>query len=198
MLLVTILVGTIGWIWDWLGHRSGVTIQSAHLTIDLGAFSIVLALVLAARRTALASAWLISYALLILFVVVVLGPMVLMVLYSRSSGRQPDAGVHGIAQDDGWNSIRSASASVARWAAWPWLRAGAFEGWRLFVAGGLATLAVGVLVDVYWHQTHPMVTDTSQYMNTLTLPGHQLQLLGFVIGGIGAVIGVSSWRAEQT
>ncbi len=56
----------------------------------------------------------------------------------------------------------------------------------------------GLLVDVYWHQTHPMVTDTGAYMNTLTLPGHQLQLLGFVTGCVGAVVGISTWRERPT
>lgn len=88
--------------------------------------------------------------------------------------------------------------ALALWAAWLWLRAGRFQGWRVAVAGGLAIVAVGALVDVYWHQTHPMVTDTGQYMNTLTLPGHQLQLLGFVTGNVGALVGVSSSRERRT
>jgi len=53
--------------------------------MDLGALAIVLALVVAARRTPFRSAFLISYVLLIMAAVVVLGPMVLMDLYSRST-----------------------------------------------------------------------------------------------------------------
>ena len=87
---------------------------------------------------------------------------------------------------------------LAVWAAWLWLRAGGFEGWQAAVAAGLALLAAGVLVDVYWHETNPMVTDTGAYMNTLTLPGHQLLLLGFVIGCVGAGFGISGWRKRRT
>lgn len=160
-LLVANLLGMVGWIWDWQGHLNGVTIQGAHVAMDLGALSIVLALVLAARRTPFSSLMQ-SY----------MGSL-------RTTGGIPFA---------------LPLLALALWAAWLWLRAGEFEGWRLAVAGGLTILAVGVIVDVFWHQTHPMVTDAGPYMNTLTLPGHQLQFLGFVIGGLGALIGVSLWR----
>ena len=79
------LLGMVGWIWDWQGHLNGVTLQAAHIAMDLGALAIVLALVVAARRTPFRSAFLISYVLLIMAAVVVLGPMALMDLYSRST-----------------------------------------------------------------------------------------------------------------
>ena len=198
-LLMANLVGMVGWVWDWQAHLNGVTLQAAHIAMDLGALAIVLALVVAARRTPFRSAFLISYVLLIMAAVVVLGPMVLMDLYSRST-------VAATLMQAYMQSLRTTGGipfalpllALALWAAWLWLRAGAFEGWRVAVAAGLAVLGVGVLLDVYWHQTHPMVTDTGAYMNTLILPGHQLQLLGFVLGCVGAVLGISSWRERRT
>jgi hypothetical protein len=162
--------------------------------MDLGALAIVLALILVVRRTSFASAGLISYVLLILVAAVVLGPMVLMGLYSRSTAAADLMQWYmGSLRSTGGIPFALPLLALALWAAWLWLHARAFEGWRVAVAGGLAILAVGVVVDVFWHQTHPMVRDTGQYMNTLTLPGHQLQLLGFVIGGVGAVFGVWSF-----
>lgn len=198
-LLVANLLGMVGWIWDWQGHLNGVAIQGAHVAMDLGALSIVLALVLAARRTPFLSALLISYVLLILAAIVVLGPMVLMGLYSRSTlAANLMQSYMGSLRTTGGIPFALPLLALALWAAWLWLRAGGFEGWRLAVAGGLAILAGGVIVDVFWHQTHPMVTDAGPYMNTLMLPGHQLQLLGFVIGGVGALVGVSLWRERCT
>jgi hypothetical protein len=198
-LLIANVLGVVGWIWDWQGHLNGVTLQAAHIAIDLGALAIVLALVVAARRTSFRSASLISYVLLTMVALVVLGPMVLMGLYSRSTAAATLMQAYmGSLRTTGGILFALPLLVLALWAAWLWLRAGAFEGWRVAVAGGLAVLAVGVLVDVYWHQTHPMVTDTGAYMNTLTLPGHQLQLLGFTIGCVGAVLGISSWRARRT
>jgi hypothetical protein len=153
----------------------------------------------AARRTSFRSPSLISYVLLTMVALVVPGPMVLMGLYGRSTAAATLMQAYmGSLRTTGGILFALPLLVLALWAAWLWLRAGAFEEWRVAVAGGLAVLAVGVLVDVYWHQTHPMVTDTGAYMNTLTLPGHQLQLLGFTIGCVGTVLGISSWRARRT
>ena len=192
------LLGMVGWIWDWQGHLNGVTLQAAHIIMDIGALVIVLALVVAARRTSLRSAFLISYLLLIMAALVVLGPMVLMGLYSRSTvAAALMQGYMGSLRTTGGIPSALPLLALALWAVWLWLRTGTFQGWRVAVAGGLAVLAVGVLVDVYWPQTHPMVTDTGAYMNTLTLPGHQLQLLGFVIGCVGSGLGISSWLERR-
>jgi len=193
------LLGMVGWIWDWQGHLNGVTLQAAHIAMDLGALAIVLALVVAARGTPFRSAFLISYMLLTMAALVVLGPMVLMDLYSRST-------VAATLMQAYMRSLRTTGGipfalpllAMALWAAWLWLRAGAFEGWRVAVAAGLAVLVVGVLVDVYWHPAHPMATDIGAYMNTMTLPGHQLQLVGFALGCVGAVLGIWSWRERRT
>src|SRR5215472_16273156 len=84
-LLMANLLGVVGWIWDWQGHLNGVTLQAAHIAMDLGALAIVIALIVAARRTPFRSAFLISYMFLTMAALVVLGPMVLMDLYSRST-----------------------------------------------------------------------------------------------------------------
>lgn len=192
------LLGVVGWIWDWQGHLNGVTLQGAHIAMDLGTLAIVLALIVAARRTHFRSAFLVSYVLLIMVVLVLLGPMVLMGLYRRSAAAATLMQAYmGSLRTTGGIPFALPLLALALWAAWLWLCAGGFEIWRVAVAGGLAVLAVGVVVDVYWHQTHPMVSDTGAYMNTLTLPGHQLQFLGFAIGCVGAVLGISSWRERR-
>jgi len=128
---------------------------------------------------------------------VFLGPVVLMGLYSRSTvAAALMQGYMGSLRTTGGIPFTLPLLALRLWAAWSWLRVGAFQGSRVAVAGGLAVLAVGVLVDVYWHQTHP-VTDTGAYMNTLTLPGHQLQLLGFVIGCVGSGLGISCWLERR-
>lgn len=196
--LLMALLGVVGWIWDWQGHLNGVILQGAHIAMDLGALMTVLALIVAARRTPFRSASLVSYVLLIMVVLVVLGPMVLMGLYRRSAAAATLMQAYmGSLRTTGGIPFALPLLALALWAAWLWLRAGAFEVWRVAVAAGLAVLAAGVLIDVYWHQTHPMVSDTGAYMNTLTLPGHQLQLLGFAVGCVGAVLGISSWRERQ-
>lgn len=196
--LLMALLGVVGWIWDWQGHLNGVTLQAAHIAMDFGALAIILALIVAARRTPFRSAFLVSYVLLIMVVLVVLGPMVPMGLYRRSAAAATLMQTYmGSLRTTGGIPFALPLLALALWAAWLWLRARAFEVWRVMVAGGLAVLAVGVLIDVYWHQTHPMVTDAGAYMNTLTLPGHQLQLLGFAVGCVGAVLGISSWRERQ-
>ena len=54
------LLGLVGWTWDWQGHLNGVTLQAAHIIMDIGALVIVLALVVAARRTSFRSTSLMS------------------------------------------------------------------------------------------------------------------------------------------
>lgn len=199
ILVIANVLGAVGWVLDWQGHLNGVTLQAAHVAMDVGALAIVLALVVAVRRTSFRSSFLISYLLLVLVALVVLGPVVLMGLYRRSALAATLMQAYmGSLRATGGIPFALPLLALALWAAWLWLRAGALEGWRVAVVGGLAALAVGVLVDVYWHQTHPMLSDTGAYMNTLTLPGHQLQLLGFVIGGVAAVLGLPSWRGRRT
>lgn len=191
-LLAANLIGTLGWVWDWYGHLGGVTIQAAHLLMDVGALAVIVALVVVARRAPFRSAAVVSYLLLLLVAILVLGPITLMGLYQRSTvaARLMQAYM-GSLESTGGIPFAVPLLALALWAGWLWLRTGRLEVWRVVVSAGLAVLALGVVVDVYWHQTHPMVTDTGQYMNTLLLPGHQLQLLGFVIGTVGALRGFS-------
>ena len=44
-------------------------------------------------------------------------------------------------------------------------------------AGG-AILLLGIVVDGWWHGAHPGAAE----MNVLVLPGHQLELIGLLIG----------------
>ena len=146
-LLMANLLGVVGWIWDWQGHLNGVTLQAAHIAMDLGALAIVIALIVAARRTPFRSAFLISYVLLILVVLVVLGPIVLMGLYRRSAAAATLMQTYmGSLRTTGGIPFALPLLALALWAAWLWLRAGALEVWRVAMAGGLAVLAVGVLI----------------------------------------------------
>ncbi len=74
---------------------------------------------------------------------------------------------------------------LAVYAAWGWLRATGPEPWRLIAVSGIVLVALGTVLDLQWHQQHPMASDMS--MKMLELPGHQIILGGFVIGLVGAL-----------
>lgn len=157
--------------------------------MDLGALAVIVALVVVARRAPFRSAAVVSYLLLILVATFVLGPITLMALYKRSTvaARLMQAYM-GSLQSTGGIPFALPLLALGLWAGWLRLRMGKLEFWHLGGTAGLAVPAFGVVVDIYWHQTHPMVTDTRQYMNTLVLPGHQLKLLGFLTGSASALI----------
>src|SRR6266536_2070847 len=59
-------------------------------------------------------------------------------------------------------------------------------GWTAVAVAGWAVTIIGVIVDVYWHGAHPGADET----NMLGLPGHQIQLVGWILGvvGVGALL----------
>lgn len=52
----------------------------------------------------------------------------------------------------------------------------------------MVVIGIGTLVDLRWHQRHPMASDMS--MNVVALPGHQIILGGFGLGLAGALAGL--------
>jgi len=68
---------------------------------------------------------------------VMLGPMVLMGLYSRSTAAAALMQAHmGSLRMTGGIRFPLPLLALALWTAWLWLRAGAFERWRAMVAAG--------------------------------------------------------------
>ncbi len=62
------------------------------------------------------------------------------------------------------------------------------------IATGIVIVSVGLVVDRYWHLSHPEVTGP---YNMLGAPGHVLEIVGWLIGSIGAMSAVRYRVAAQ-
>ena len=65
--------------------------------------------------------------------------------------------------------------------------------WFMSTFAGGAVLLLGILVDGWWHGAHPGAAE----MNTLVLPGHQLELIGLVIGVVVVSILLRRCRGQM-
>jgi hypothetical protein len=68
--------------------------------------------------------------------------------------------------------------------------------WKAVAVAGWAVAIIGVIVDGYWHGAHPGAEGT----NMLDLPGHQIQLIGWILGvvGVGALLlRVRAWSKRR-
>ncbi|MCG6137933.1 MAG: hypothetical protein MET45_25405 [Nostoc sp. LLA-1] len=52
--------------------------------------------------------------------------------------------------------------------------------WTSLLSLGISTVLIGIVVDWFWHQSHPEVNEEN--INVLLLVGHQIQLLGWFLG----------------
>ncbi len=71
----------------------------------------------------------------------------------------------------------------AVWVRW---RDGSLDLWSALALAGIVLVLSGIAVDWFWHTANPGVTEES--MNMLLLPGHQLQLAGWLVGAVGASV----------
>jgi len=65
--------------------------------------------------------------------------------------------------------------------------------WFIGAFAGGAILLLGILVDGWWHGAHPGVAE----MNVLVLPGHQLELIGLMIGVVLVTVLLTRSRGQM-
>jgi hypothetical protein len=185
LLLAAYCLGVAGTLWDWREHYLGFSVQAPHLVIDVGGLLAIGVLAFSNWRRLGNSAFVFIYTLLVLVMLIALGPFLLMMTAPHS---QLMAFFMRWEMTRGALIIELPIVILAGWAAWRWLRLAPLNPWRIGAAMGVVVVAVGSVWDLYWHQTHPMELGAS--MNMMTLPPHQLILGGFVLGLIGAAVGL--------
>src|SRR2546430_2285155 len=181
LLLAAYLLGVAGTLWDWHEHYIGISNQAPHLVIDAGGLIAIGVLAFSDWVRIGRNTFAALYALLALVALIVVGPFILMM-----------AAPHGqlMASLMRWGMTRGALivevpiVVLAAWAAWRWLRLAPVNGWRIGAAVGVVVVAAASVWDLYWHQTHPLEMGAS--MNMMTLPPHQLIMLGFAAGLIAS------------
>ncbi len=126
-----------------------------------------------------------AHRLMILGIVLVLGALALAV--ARAAGRLPAYGclavglallfVHPVAGP-------IALLSLPAGAAWVQAQSGRRSLWPIVAAAGIALVLAGMAVDWLWHNAYPH----AQERNMLLLPGHQIELAGWLVGFLGASV----------
>jgi hypothetical protein len=178
-------LGVAGTLWDWHEHLIGPGTTPPHLVIDLAGLVVLGVLAFSGGKAQLSASFAGLYALLALVVVVAVGPFALMVAAPRSSLM---AGLMRTMMSSGALLAFVPLVLLAGWSAWRWLLLARLAAWRLAAALGIVVVAVATVWDGYWHQSHPMEVGTSM----AALPPHQAILLGFLVGLLGSVYGLTS------
>lgn len=184
-------MGVAGALWDWREHLIGGGIQPPHFLQDAGGVLALAVLAFAGRPRFRARSFLILCVLLVAVLFIIFGPFALMMFFPRTAFT---AAFMRVMMTDAGLSLMVPLLVLAGWAAWRWLRTGPILAWRIAGAAGLVVVAVGTLIDLYWHQNNPMTAEMR--MNMLVLPGHQIILGGFLIGLLGSAAGLL-WPARR-
>lgn len=184
-------LGVAGTLWDWHEHLVGPGTMPPHLVIDLGALVVIGVLSFSGRTAQSWGSFAALYALLALVVVVALGPFALMMAAPRSALM---AGLMRSMMSSGALLAFVPLVLLAGWSASRWLSLARLSAWRLAAALGIVVVAVATVWDGYWHQAHPMELAASM----ASVPPHQAILLGFVVGLLGSVYGLTSQVRRAT
>lgn len=177
-------MGVAGALWDWREHLIGGGIQPPHFLQDAGGI-LALAVLAFAGQSRFRQRSLVAGVLLSAVALIIFGPFALMMFFPRTAFTHAFMSV--IMTGAGLGLLLPLLV-LAGWAAWRWLRTGPILAWRIAAAAGLVVVAVGTVVDLYWHQNNPMTAEMR--MNMLVLPGHQIILGGFLIGLLGSAPGL--------
>lgn len=78
--------------------------------------------------------------------------------------------------------VLTAVAVVLLLVIWVRSRGGWRNAWAVVAAAGWTLTIIGVIVDGAWHQANPGADEA----NMMLLPGHQIQLIGWLGGLVGA------------
>lgn len=165
-------MGLAGWVWDDLEHlriiQLGLGMAPAHYLMYLSGVVVLVALVPPWQRALgylLASVWLAAGVVLTLGAVLVIqgAPEVRATLVVLGS---------------------IVLLAIPLRAAWVHTQTGRLDIWPAVAAAGVAVVLVGQIVDVFWHIANPGASEMN--INMLLLPGHQIQLAGWLVGLVGA------------
>lgn len=193
LLAVAYALGVAGTLWDWREHLIGPGTQLPHFVIDLGGLLVLGVLAFSGKIDFRSRSFAALYGLLVLVVLIGFGPFVLMMAAPRSALM---ASLMQSMMSRGALLAYVPLVLLAAWGSWRWLSLEPVKWWRLAAALGIVVVAIATIWDLYWHQTHPMEIHASM----AALPPHQAILAGFLIGLIGAGVGVAAGmrRTEPT
>lgn len=193
LLAVAYALGVAGTLWDWREHLIGPGTQPPHFVIDLGGLLVLGVLAFSGKVDFRSRSFAALYVLLVLVALIGFGPFVLMMAAPRSGLM---AGLMQSMMTRGALLAYVPLVLLAAWGSWRWLSVKPAIWWRLAAALGIVMVAIATVWDLYWHQTHSMEIRASM----AALPPHQAILAGFLIGLIGAGVGVAAGmrRTEPT
>lgn len=174
-LVVGYALGFTGWVWDWLAHLGAVEgMALAHLLMSCSSVLVLAPLVQWFRG---GMGYLAAYGWLVVGLVLTLGPILAM------EGTAPE--VRRLLAAAGGLTL----LPIPLRAAWLRVQAGKPGLWPGVAAAGISVVLSGVIVDMFWHNANPGVEEMN--LNMLLLPGHQIQLVGWVVGLVGASVVVA-------
>ncbi|HEY7416433.1 MAG TPA: hypothetical protein VH593_14665 [Ktedonobacteraceae bacterium] len=169
------VLGMLGWMWDWQGHLRGIEFIPAHLLMILSAILTLIVIIRWAPPWSRSRSYLLSYVWLIVGVGFVFGS----ILFAQPAVF-PIGGVILLV--------------LPLYVAWTQMRDRHLKLWNIFATEGVAVVLVGYIVDSFWHMLHANARD----FNIMLLPGHQIELLGWVVGLLGAAIMLLYSRTRGT
>ena len=178
-------LGLAGTIWDWQQHLVGPGTQPPHLVIDRGGLLVLGVLAFSGKVDFRSRTFTALYVLLVLVALVAFVPYVLMMAAPRSTLM---AGLMQSMMSRGALLAYVPLVLLAAWGAWRWMSLEPANWWRAGAAIGIVVVALATDWDLYWHQTHPMEVRASM----AALPPHQAILAGFLVGLVGAGVGVAA------
>ena len=179
-------LGATGWLLDWRSHLTIVadpgaarTMSLAHSFMYAAAAVVVLMLAIAAGRRLSQATEAGLWGAGAVATLVLVGPPVLMMAAGVRAGWL-------MGYMSGTGMVPSVLPLLA-WTFWVgWLLVRQVGLRRAATAGlGIAVVLLGLGVDLAWHRANPAANDMA--MNMLLLPGHQIQLVGFLVGLLGSL-----------
>jgi hypothetical protein len=185
LLAIAYAMGVAGALWDWREHLIGGGIQPPHFLQDAGGVLALAVLAFVGHARFRARSYVVVSVLFFAVLLVFFGPFALMMFFPRTPFT---AAYMRLMMTGAGLGLMVPLLVLAGWAAWRWLRIGPIVAWRIAGAGGLVLVAVGAVIDLYWHENNPMTAEMR--MNMLVLPGHQIILGGFLIGLLGSAAGL--------
>ncbi len=190
-------LGALGWILDWRSHlaiasdpAAAGTMNRAHTMLYLGALLAVLTLALALNATLSRGGRVWLWSTGAGCVLILAGPPLLMM----------GAGIRA-AWLMGYMTATGMIAGVVPLLIWVlailWLCVR--RGWIRGAGGaglGIAVVLIGLAIDLGWHRANPAANEMA--MNVILLPGHQVELVGFVLGLLASLVAVVRPAASST
>ncbi|EGL84256.1 hypothetical protein CathTA2_0184 [Caldalkalibacillus thermarum TA2.A1] len=164
--LLSYIAGLIGWFWDWGEHMG--TVQSGLTYVP-------------------------AHLLMNVSIVVMFGTIVLTSTFKKNMYWFSYAGILVgallfLIQPEVGLSVLLAIPFLFFWA---YAQRNKFLLRVVFLLMGLALVLVGMVVDWYWHRAHPNIGEAH---NMLLVIGHQIQLVGWGIGLMSALVMFLEYR----